>query len=101
MGRLLHLLPMEAMVGVGVIKIPAIGSEGVEVGEGVDEVAVMEGGEVVLGREVDEVVVVAAEVVVVVLEEEEVAVEEGVVEGEGAEATFPVREEDMCRGVGV
>ena len=100
MGRLLHLLPMEVMVGVGVIKIPAIGSEGVEVGEGVDEGAVMEGEEVVVGREVDEVAVVAVEVVVV-LEEEEVAVEEVVVEGEGAEATFPVREEDMCRGVGV
>ena len=101
MGRLLHLLPMEVMVGVGVIKIPAIiGAEGVEVGEGVDEVSVMVGGEVVVGREVDEVEVVAAEVVVV-LEEEEVEVEGVVVEGEGAEATFPVREEDMCRGVGV
>ena len=102
MGRLPHLLPMAVMVEVGVIKIPTTGAEDVELGEGVDEVVVMEVVEVVVAMEVDEVVVVAV-AEVVVLEEEEVILlaEEVVVEAEGVEEIFQVKEEDTCRGVEV
>ena len=63
-GRLLLLLPMPAIVGERVIRIPAIEAEGVGPGEGVDDVSVMEVGEVVAEMEVDEGEEVATEVVV-------------------------------------
>ena len=101
MGRLPHLLPMAFMVEVGVIKIPTTGAEGVDLGEGVDEVVVMEvvEDEVVVVTKVGEVAVVAAEAVdEVVLEEEEELL---VAEVEGVEEIFQVREGGTCRGVEV
>ena len=56
MGRLPHLLPMAVMVEVGVIKIPTTGAEGVELGEGVDEVVVMEVDEVVVEERAQQLV---------------------------------------------